>query len=215
MISLIFHGLELWLKNLPIVFPHSQLTNIQNDKDLQLLFTAFSDQTDIGWDHFLRGRLASSWFTAHDHYCHERHFRSSLISSSIGPKLVIFIWQFGLTFWYHRNGCIFGSDEDSIKDYQRQQLHYKITSAFDDPDIITNQLDYHTLFSIDKAKLLNDTTIAQINWILYYESCLEAPEAPKNINEQTSPNQQLHEFFRPFSHLYKSNKSASYYRHCQ
>ena len=125
-----------------------------------------------------------------------------------------FLWKFGLSFWYNRNGCIYGSDESSIKDFQRQQLRDTISSAFDDPDLITNQLDYQTLFTIDKDKLLNDTTDAQINWILYYESCLEAPESPTTISEPTQPNQQLHEFFRPFSHKYKTNKSPSYYRNC-
>ena len=124
------------------------------------------------------------------------------------------LWKFGLAFWYHRNGCIFGSDAESINNFQRQQLHDKITSAFEDPELITDQLDYRALFSIDKTKLLSDTTTAQINWILYYESCLQAPEAPTDLSKKSTSSQQLHEFFRPFSHLYKTNKSASSYRHC-
>ena len=211
---LLFHGLNLWLTGLPVVFPNSHLEDIQNDKDLQLLFTAFSDQTDIGWDHLICGQIATSWFTAHDHYCTHQHLGSSKFSSSIGPKLVLSFWKFGLAFWYHRNGCIFGSDEESISTFQRQQLHDKITSAFEDPELITDQTDYRTLFSIDKAKLLADTNTAQINWILYYESCLHSPEAPTELSERLTSSQQLHELFRPFSHLYKTNKSASSYRHC-
>ena len=114
MIFLLFHGINLWLKGLPVAFPHSHLDNVQNDKTLQLLLTAFSDQTNIGWDHLICGRIATSWFTAHDHYCTDRQLRSSKLSSSIGPKLVLSFWKFGLAFWYHRNGCIFGTDEESI-----------------------------------------------------------------------------------------------------
>ena len=199
----------------PDCIPRFSFKWYTNDKDLQLLLTAFSEQTNIGWDHLLCGGFASSWFTAHDHYCYDRNLWPSCFSSVIGPKLLLSLWKFGLAFWYHRNGSIFGSDEDSIKDFQHQQLHDKITSAFDDPDLITNQLDYHTLFSVEKDTLLADTTTAQINWILYYKSCLEAPAAPTNISELAESNQQLHEFFQPFSHLYKLNKSASYFRHCQ
>ena len=43
------------INNLAVVFPHSYLNDIQTDPDLQLLLTAFSEQTDIGWDRFLCG----------------------------------------------------------------------------------------------------------------------------------------------------------------
>ena len=214
MIFLLIHGITSWLKSDPIIFPSSHLETIHSDPDLQLLLTAFSDQTNIGWDHLLCGRIASSWFSAHSYYHQQRHLRPSCSSKNIGPKLVLSMWHFGLAFWYHRNGSIYGSDDASVNDFQRQQLHDKITSAFDDPDLITNQADYETLFSIDKDNLLIDTKEAQINWILYYESCLEAPPSPTNISEPAEPNQQLHDFFRPFSHLYKSYKSPSSFSHC-
>ena len=98
MIFLLFHGLNLWLKDLPVVFPNSHLDDAQDDKDLQLLFKAFSDQTDIGWDHLICGRIATSWFNAHDHCCTHRQLRSSKFSSSIGPKLALSFWNFGLAF---------------------------------------------------------------------------------------------------------------------
>ena len=79
----------------------------------------------------------------------------------------------------------------------------------------TDQLDCHTLFSVNKETSLGDTTVAQINWVLHCESCLEAPETPTDITERPSTDQQLHEFFQPFSHLHKSNESASYFGHCQ
>ena len=200
MVKLILIGLKSWIEKQPARFP--QYDNITTDTDLQLLLDAFCDQTNIGWDQLICGRLAKSWFTAHDHYFNERHLPPSKQSTIIGPRLVQHLWKFGLSFWYLRNGDIYGTTEDNFREYHKQQLNDRIEAAFDDKDLILDPNDYNLLFSSPKETLLKDNIDAQNNWLLLYETCLSAPFNPIPESSTPKPASQLHRFFRPYQQFY-------------
>ena len=71
MVTALLDGINSWLTSSTPTF---SLT-CSSPEDSHLLSTklAFLDQTDIGWDHSLCGKLAKSWFSAHDG---RLHFRS-------------------------------------------------------------------------------------------------------------------------------------------
>ena len=66
MILLLLHGIDLWQRDLPIVFPASQLTHIAHNKHSQLLFTAFNDCTPRNQSIF---RAAAQKFDEMEPFC--------------------------------------------------------------------------------------------------------------------------------------------------
>ena len=98
MIEISMTSIQTWIKDEPIAFPTHD--NPSTDPDLLLLFDAFSDQMDIGWDQSLSGRIAQSWFLAHDHCFADRQLHKSKNSTIIGPKMIVLLWKFGLNFWH-------------------------------------------------------------------------------------------------------------------
>jgi len=86
MITLILSGITQGLKQESISCPFDAPS--PTDLIASLHIRAFYDQTMIGWDHLLCGRLANSWFIAHSEYAQQRHLPSQYQSSTIGPKMV-------------------------------------------------------------------------------------------------------------------------------
>ena len=210
MINLLLISIEQWINNEPIRFP--AFDNILEDHNLALLFDAFSDQTLIGWDHLLCGRLAKSWFTAHDYYFLDRGLHHTKTSKIIGPKIILLLWKFGLSFWYLRNGNIYGTTDEEHIDYHKRQLKERIDNAFLDKDLILNPTDYELLFSTTKEDLLEKNIESQTNWILLYDTCLTAPYNSIPEDNVTTPEPKLHQFFRPYQKFYNKYKLDSIYR---
>ena len=100
MIQLLIKGIEQWINNEPNRFPDFE--NLAEDINLRLLLDAFSEQTLIGWDHLMCGRLAKSWFTAHDYHFNDKQLHDSKATTVIGPRVILLLWKFGLSFWYLR-----------------------------------------------------------------------------------------------------------------
>ena len=211
MITALLDGINSWLTSST---PKFSLT-CSSPEDSHLLSSklSFLDQTDIGWDHLLCGRLAKSWFSAHDNYISDRDLPNSKKSKFIGPKLVKFFWNFGLQFWFLQNGDIYGHSYSDSKDYYKKQLHDKISQAYKDQDLISDPDDRDLLFKSPLDKILNKSPEAHKNWLLLYDACISPPTFTSNKKTNTTTSH-LHQFFRPFKQYYnKSNNSV--YRNCQ
>ena len=129
--------------------------------------------------------------------------------------MIALLWKFGLNFWYLRNGEIYGTTEEELQDYHKQQLRDRIDSAFDDKDLISDATDHDLLFSIDKDELLEDSLDKQINWLPLHDTCVAAPVNPTPDSETPKPEPQLHQFFRPFQKFYNNRKPVSMCGSCQ
>ena len=59
--------------------------------------------TEIGWSNFLCGRVCKEWFLIHDQYCMNPHLPNYCSTTISGPKLILKLWNFTLSTWFHRN----------------------------------------------------------------------------------------------------------------
>ena len=208
MIDAIFTGTKSWMNNLPARFPDHK--NISTDTDSQLIFHAFSDQTNIGWDQPHCGRLATSWFITHDHYFKERHLHNSKRLNSIGPRIISLLWKFGLSFWYLQNGDLCGDTTEESHDYLKSQLKDKSDQHLKTETFYQTHM---TSISHSRQKRMNYSKVllleSQINWIALHETCVSASENPLPESVVPETPQRLHHFFRPFQQFYNKNSNVS------
>ena len=168
------------------------------DTTIILLKRAYDDQTQIGWDHMLRGRLSHTWFCAHDDYCRQRHLPASYLSDIVGPQLIQQLFTVCLQQWYARNDALHGSDPTTTQDKQLDRINAKIRAAYTNMTAFDDD-DRDILFRTPLIDRLSHTHTAKLNWLLLYESCLSATPGisnPPNSHNRSAPNPALHEFFR-------------------
>lgn len=98
--------------------PPFDWTQYPTDPFLHLVKLAYQHQTTISWSNFLRGRYASTWLCAHDHYKRERHLHNQYSTTHLAPNLVLQLWNFSLTVWQQRNTDVHGATLDEAKNIQ-------------------------------------------------------------------------------------------------
>jgi len=190
MIQAIIRGITTWIND----DTHELPTPTPNDRTLHLINAAYKSQTRIGWDHFLRGRVSKQWDEAHHH-----HWRESGTGRDLGAHLVDMIWRFSLTIWHSRNASIHGHDDTENKEKQAKRIDEKITIAYNNKDLITDEADTAVLFGKPLPERLQQTLDSKTSWYLLYDSCLNAPIEPTPNDEPTPPpTQTVHAFFRSF-----------------
>lgn len=87
-------------------------------QDLQL---AFNDQTEIGWEHVLYGRIAKRWKLQATKRGGEQ---GTDISDPWVRKMISLNWKFGLELWHYRNELVHGRDGPAMShdEYQTIEL---------------------------------------------------------------------------------------------
>mmetsp|Transcript_23606 Transcript_23606/g.35848 ORF Transcript_23606/g.35848 Transcript_23606/m.35848 type:complete len:343 (+) Transcript_23606:1705-2733(+) len=151
MIDLLLSGINQWISNQSIQFPSEPPSF--TDSIALLHYRPFYEQTEIGWDQVLCGRLSPLWFTSHTEYTRQQHLPQQYSSSIIGPKLIQALWTFSLQFWYNRNGYIHGDDSPLIN-WQTRRLESKISAAYSSQSLIPDTNDQTLLFSKDLTSML-------------------------------------------------------------
>ena len=192
MTTIIIHDLTNWYNNDTTPFPFH---HYPEDRILQHLQHASQQQQILGWHNFLRGRIATAWFTAHDQYHHERHLHVQYSSTTLAPQLVLHLWDTSRTFWRHRNEAIHGPTIQEAYTTQQALIQAKIITAYQTPATLTPQ-DQTLLFTLPLANRLSTTLQAQIQWYALYQICLNAPPEPTDTPPPTTTT--LHNFFRRF-----------------
>jgi hypothetical protein len=70
--------------------------------------SALDQQHTLGWDHFVRGRIAIQWQTVQSVYFEELKVRQT--GQKWASLLIMAVWEFTWTLWDHRNDVLHNSD---------------------------------------------------------------------------------------------------------
>jgi hypothetical protein len=114
MAKMIMQALDQWFSNLqPNLVPRLPTgPDIPNQHLHQLINKAFVHQNNIGWRHFLRGRLLLHW-----KLCIAEYYRYCQPGDTYNPNLwmtktVDAVWDLFLVIWTARNGKLHGKEYD-------------------------------------------------------------------------------------------------------
>mmetsp|Transcript_19618 Transcript_19618/g.29489 ORF Transcript_19618/g.29489 Transcript_19618/m.29489 type:complete len:157 (-) Transcript_19618:259-729(-) len=141
MVTVIKTGLSQWFNETIPSFP--SIENIPNypisntDPILPLLKLAFDDQTLLGWGNLLKGRVARSWFTAHDKYCEICHLSNTYFSSTTGPFMIKSILDSSLALWIERNQALHGKDHEENLQIRTDAADKKTKWYYKNQDLFT------------------------------------------------------------------------------
>ena len=205
-------GLTSWMHKETAQFPlHSQQ---YDDAIFSLLHQAFQQQSSIGWDQLLRGRICNTWFLAHDMYVSQRMFEQQYSSKVFGPRLVQHLLQLSLKTWTHRNEFYFGVDVQDTEKKLKIKASKEITTAYNQQDLVPVQ-DRPLLFSRSLSEILALPLKAQTNWLQLYKIATDSPpisphpipEPPDQLNSSHSSPliaNSLHKFFHRFIPQYQA-----------
>jgi hypothetical protein len=105
----IIHGLTEWESY--IASPTQTITAPYRGTVLAadcILVQAFLEQSnEIGWQHFLRGRISTKWSQAYQSYCSKPN-QEPPNAQPWAAQVVTIIWQYSSSLWSYRNGVKHG-----------------------------------------------------------------------------------------------------------
>lgn len=85
-----------------------------NNQEYEILVKAFQEQTNIGWKHFLVGRVAKGWSEYMAQRIPDGTMKDGLLRV-FGKTLVESVWKFTLNGWKFRNEEVHGRHEPHSK----------------------------------------------------------------------------------------------------
>ena len=191
MIRALIDGITAWITNSSLRLDEAA----PNDHLHILVNKAAKTQQRIGWDHALEGRISKHWITAHATHQSEQHYRPN---NEFGGFLVRALLDFSLAICHSHNPAVHGADATAQHRILNNKLHQQIRRAYDNQDDILDEHDCSVLFSMNLTGRLKQTTDANTNWYLLYDSCLNPPDDTLDTSEQLQPSgTAIHNFFRP------------------
>ncbi len=105
LVSAIMHGITSWEHH---DHPTPLFRGSVRPDDIGLV-QAFQDQTVIGWDQLLRGRISKKWGEV---FAGCKAVTSTVHSASWSKQVVISIWEYSTSLWKFRNGEVYGHTKD-------------------------------------------------------------------------------------------------------
>ena len=137
MLRIIWIGIQNWVYN-DFDGPLPQGDEVSNEEH-QVLREAFVDQSKIGWNHFLVGRLAKGWRRYYELRT-SREDNSGGKAIAFGRTLVESIWSYTIQVWKRHNesvhskkGSYSKSDEESICDCA-QEMYEDLSRIISEED---------------------------------------------------------------------------------
>jgi hypothetical protein len=153
MANLICGSMHSWIDRTRIIPPTCDHPEEPITTALRQAFTA---QRLIGWDQFLRGRIALKWKDVITAYYHERRPGPAFTPDQWMRTTINAIWTFALTLWRHRNAEYHGDQGNLTHERHRKLTALRATEVYRD-----------TLGSVSPSDsfILHRTQIAEIlNW---------------------------------------------------
>ena len=133
---------------------------------------AIHDQTLLGWEQFMLGRMVTTWRLAQGDYTTQ--WQPFLNSKNWIPNLVRRIWQLSHTLWLHRNEILF-SREVSIDKYDMKEVDRKIRQEWNKGADGLLRID-RTQFNTTLRKLLRKPDDERREWLAYITQARFAAE---------------------------------------
>jgi hypothetical protein len=144
--NMLLHGIASWTAN-----PSSTHAPLYRGSVLPvdcILVQAYQEQSEIGWDHLLRGRTSLKWSAA---------YRASIAGSrqqQVDPmpwnkQVILALWAYTRNLWQFRNGIVHGQTVEAAAELEYTRLKAAVTceyAQFDtDPHVISAQ--FNALFT--------------------------------------------------------------------
>jgi hypothetical protein len=130
----------------------AQLENVSTHSNCSysaLSIAAFDEQnTHLGWDHFLRGRLSQHWKEA---FHQKLLYRNSWANGTLWARGVInAVLQYSLSLWKFRCDLLYGWTKDEADQKLHAELKQQVTVAYRKyaQDHFMVRHDYRHLFAI-------------------------------------------------------------------
>jgi zinc-binding in reverse transcriptase len=149
-----------------------------------------AQQTSIGWDHFLRGKLGTEWGIRQ--YKHAKRFDLLEASKQWQNSLVRFFAHSSHQLWQIRNGCRHGLDAAEQAQLKTDQTHREVRCLYHLRGVVLIQ--DRLLFRDNVEVHLTDTT-AQLRTWLTHNSKLIAHSAKVATAQAALRIKQLRTFF--------------------
>ena len=146
MTEVIIHYLKNWMKHTQPDYTHRLLQSIPIHHSL---LQNIQDQTSIGWDNLLRGKIATSWTTTQKLYTPGKNMKL------LKKKLIINLIHMSNYIWESRNKMNFGTTETKLSKQQKQleplitklYTHYKKTTQHSHHHLFNTRLQLRIKFS--------------------------------------------------------------------
>ena len=144
-----------------------------------LLSKTLTDQREIGWDHFLRGRLSLGWRALQD-----KHFKTTgtyghMTGIIWASQVIGEIFKISLELWKLRNEVLHGFDYKDSQDKLRKKLVSKITRAYENHYREVTP-DFQHLFKETCEKTLTASNRTLYYWNLSFEIAHYAWDTQRN-----------------------------------
>jgi hypothetical protein len=143
----IIHGLQEWETNMhtPTATFKAPFRGSVLPADCTLVQAYQEQSKEIGWDHFLRGRISTKWSRAYQLYLYKPD--QELPKTTPWVKQVITaIWHYSSSIWKFCNGIKYGHTKEEAIEKELADLHHQVSNEYalytKDPFIISSQYRY-------------------------------------------------------------------------
>ena len=149
-------------------------------------------QTRIGWDHFIRGKISKHWGIKQ--YSYAKRFQLLDVSKQWQNRLVRFMANSAFRLWEIRNGCRHGIDTATKQAAQQEQAHRELRCLYGLRDQVLPQ--DRALFHDSVDDHLNDSKSQIRTWITHNQKLIlhSSKLAKAQAELRTRP---LQKFFHP------------------
>lgn len=166
MIQCLLHGITKWSNCQLITFLLEETS--PDDEAFFFLKYAFQDQSTIGWNYLLHGRLSINWSRAHSAYVTSHKLLAQFYTSVTMPKLIRSLWNFSLQTWTNRNNFKFRRDLIERNDIMESNLNDEVKLYFNQKDL-THQCHHNLLYKLPVEKLFLQSNTFKHNWIYMHQ----------------------------------------------
>jgi hypothetical protein len=147
---------------------------------------AVRDQSRIGWDHLLRGRILKTLIQSMN-----KHFESQNLSAYLyngdcwAKKLITAIWSTMLELWKTRNNIIYSQDTAMAEAMLREKLETCIRRCYKQRSILKAQERAHWFSTLLEERLQQDAQRA-VNWLQGAEQLIKITRREQKRRPQES-----------------------------
>ncbi|MGH7955165.1 MAG: hypothetical protein ACREOZ_04315, partial [Gloeomargaritales cyanobacterium] len=134
------------------------------DINAQQVHKAAQAQSKIGWEQFMRGRVARQWRMAQMRYLNETGSPCKYTAERWAKKLIKLIWNYAMEIWHGRNQLIYGENEAANESRRRAKAVQAIHESFQ-KDKNNVSATHSQLFSIPIETRIEQSTAQMENWL--------------------------------------------------
>jgi hypothetical protein len=176
------HGIQEWeLSESTGKLPtHPFRESIQPEEIV--LSHALLDQTTIGWDQLLRGRISLQWTQAYQLLSGQVASSQSLWSKTV----ILHLWTYSISLWKFRNGVVHGHTSNEAKQREFDTLHSQVRAELaayrTDKFIVSPEFSFlYTRKTEEERMLMDRDSLAA--WL----RSIKAAKTHHQILQQTLP----------------------------